>query len=115
MHDRDHGDSAPVTNLIVPKSWFETWRQPGDFFRKTDECMGQFEPDVILGMPGVQHLFDAYVAGLFARIWNDYQRCKVRLVESEFPDAQLRDAKGTLDLEITLADRKDRKMALEHR
>ncbi len=57
-----------VPELIVPKEWFEIWRSPREFFRKTDECMGQFEPDEILSMTGVQHLFDAYVAGLFARI-----------------------------------------------
>ncbi len=77
--------------------------------------MGQFEPDVIFGMTGVQHLFDAYVAGLFARIRNDHRSCEVRLAEGDFPDAQLRDTEGTLDLEITMADGKDRQMAAEHR
>ena len=101
--------------MIVPKSWYETWRSPREFFLTTDECMGQFQPDVILGMTGVQHLFDAYVAGLFARIWNDHRTCKVRLVEDEFPDAQLRDIGGTLEFEITMADREDRQMAAEHR
>ncbi len=57
-----------MPELIVPKEWFEIWRSPREFFRKTDECMGQFEPDEILSMTGVQHPFDAYVAGLFARI-----------------------------------------------
>lgn len=77
--------------------------------------MEQYEPDELLGMTGVQHLFDAYIAGLFARIWNDHQSCKVRLVPSNFPDAQCRDDNATLDLEITMADRMDRQMALEHR
>ncbi len=104
-----------MSNLIVPKSWFETWRSPREFFRKADECMGQFEPDEILGMTGVQHLFDAYVAGLFARIWNDHRPCEVRLAKGEFPDAQLRHVEETLELEITMADQKDRQMAVEHR
>ncbi len=104
-----------MSSLIVPRSWFEQWREPQDFFLKTDNCMEQFEPDVILGMPGVQHLFDAYVGGFFARIWNDHKPCKVCLVKDSFPDAQLRDADCTLDLEITMADKKDRKMAAEHR
>lgn len=101
--------------MIVPKEWFETWRQPREFFRAADDCMGKFETDEILGMSGVQHLFDAYVTGLFARIWNDHNPCSVRLVIDRFPDAQLCDATDTLDLEVTMADQKDRKMAEEHR
>jgi hypothetical protein len=77
--------------------------------------MGQFKADKILGRPGVQHLFDAYVAGLFARIWNDHHTCSVRLAADQFPDAQLCNANGTLDLEVTMADQKDRRMAVEHR
>lgn len=100
---------------IVPKDWFEAWREPREFFRAADDCMGQFEADVILGMTGVQHLFDAYVAGLFARIWNDHHLCQVKLVREAFPDAQLRDASRLLNLEVTMADQKDRRMAEEHR
>jgi hypothetical protein len=77
--------------------------------------MSQFEPDEILGMPGVQHLFDAYVVGLFARIWNDHHACSVRLVQDSFPDAELRDQSGVLKIEATMADQKDRRMAQEHR
>ena len=77
--------------------------------------MSQFAPDEILAMTGVQHLFDAYVAGLFARIWNDHKPCEVKLVSSDFPDARLRDNEETLDFEITMADKKDRKIAAEHR
>ena len=97
-------------SLIVPKRWFENWHQPAEFYRKADDCMGQFESDVILGATSVQHLFDAYVAGLFARIWNDHRCCKVRLAGGDFPDAQLRDEGGVIDLEITMADRKDRRI-----
>lgn len=104
-----------MPELIVPKEWFEIWRPPREFFRKTDECMGQFEPDEILSMTGVQHLFDAYVAGLFARIRNDHRPCEVRLAKGDFPDAQLRDGDEILDFEITMADEKDRRMAAEHR
>lgn len=82
---------------------------------KADDCMGQFEPDEILGMTGVQHLFDAYVVGLFGRIWNDHEACEVRLVDDRFPDAQLRDPNCLLEFEVTLADEKDRRMALEHK
>ena len=53
----------------------------------------------------VQHLFDAYVAGLFARVWNDFKPCRIRFVSDNFPDAQFRDDKETRDLEITLVDR----------
>lgn len=104
-----------MSDDLVPKSWFETWRIPRDFFCKTNECMGQFEADEILGMTGVQHLFDAYVAGLFSRIWNDHRACEVRLCSDDFPDAQVRDIDSTFDLEITMADEKDRRMAAEYR
>jgi hypothetical protein len=77
--------------------------------------MEKFEPDVILGMTEAQHLFDAHVAGLFARVWNDHHPCEVRLEPSDFPDAHLRDVKDTLALEVTMADKKDRRMAVEHR
>jgi hypothetical protein len=77
--------------------------------------MGQFEPDEILAMSGVHHLFDAYVIGLFARIWNDHHVCTVRLASDEFPDGQLCDDHGTHNLEATMADQKDRRMAEEHR
>lgn len=102
-------------DVIVPKTWFEQWRSPHEFYRKADDCMSQFEPDIILGMTGVQHLFDAHVAGLFARVWNDHHACKVKLEPGDFPDAHLRDAKDTLALEVTMADEKDRRMAAEHR
>ena len=104
-----------MTKQVVPESWFKEWRDPRIFYRKVDECMGQFKPDVLLGMSGVQHLFDAFVGGLFARIWNDHSPCEIRLVDDAFPDAELRDADGILGLEVTMADRKDRKMAVEHR
>ena len=100
---------------IAPKTWFEQWRGPREFFRRADECMGEFDPDAILGMPEAQHLFDAYVVGLFARIWNDYHACSVRLVRDTFPDAELRDNSGVLEIEATMADQKDRRMAQEHR
>lgn len=100
---------------LTPKPWFEEWREPRDIFLAADHSMELFEPDEILGLAGVQHLFDAYVSGLFARIWNEHSPCEVKLSEGDFPDAQIRDEGGTLDLEITMADKKDRRMAAEHR
>jgi len=62
-------------------------------------------------------LRDAYVAGLFAEIWEDHHRCEVRLVPAldQFPDAQLREASAPMDFEITIADKHDRRMFAEHR
>ena len=38
-----------------------------------------------------QYLLEAYIAGLFATIWRDVlEKCEIRLVSEEFPDAQLR-------------------------
>lgn len=73
------------------------------------------EPDEILGMPEAQYLRDAYVAGLFGRIWDDHSKCEIQLIDADFPDAQLRDTDHELMLEITIADRKGRRMVLEHR
>jgi hypothetical protein len=60
-----------------------------------------------------QYLRDGYVAGAFARVWRDDQgSCTVRLVQNEalFPDAQLKIEGACLDLEITMALDKDKKM-----
>lgn len=100
---------------LTPKPWFEKWRDPREFFLAADRSMELFKPDEILGLAGVQHLYDAFISGLFARIWNEHSPCDVRLLEDKFPDAQLQHKGGTLDLEITMADRKDRRMAVEHR
>lgn len=100
---------------LVPKSWFEEWHEPRSFFSATSNCMEQFEADEILRMPNVQYLFDAYVVGLFARIWNDHNVCTVRLLPGDFPDAEISDREGKYPIEITLADRANRRMAEEHR
>lgn len=103
------------TRTLAPKKWFEEWRDPRIFFNATSDCMNQFEADEILRMPNAQYLFDAYVAGLFARIWNDHKSCKVRLLPDDFPDAEISDLDGIHPIEVTLADRADRRMAEEHR
>lgn len=89
-----------VSGPIVPKSWFETWPSPREFFLEADECMGQFEPDEIMGMPQAQRSFDAYVARLFARVDNDHTPCEIRLAVGIFPDAQLRDGQGVYQASI---------------
>jgi|SRR6516165_4654120 hypothetical protein len=94
------------------RSWFERWRDPPAFFT-TAHCKVLSIP---LGQSVPNYLGDAYVAGLFARIWNDYSECKVRIIPrpDQFPDGQLDDAGKILDLEIVIADRKERRMFAEH-
>jgi hypothetical protein len=48
--------------------------------------------------------------------WDDYSECKVRIFPrpDQFPDGQLDDAGKILDLEIVIADRKERRMFAEH-
>jgi len=96
------------------RSWFECWRDPPEFFT-TAHCKILSIP---LGLSVPNYLGEAYVAGLFARIWSDYSECKVRVRliprPDQFPDSQLDDAGNILDLEIVIADRKERRMFAEH-
>jgi hypothetical protein len=63
-----------------------------------------------------QYLREAYVGGAFARIRRDDRGpCEVRLVEEQFPDAQLRDKRVRLDLEIAMALTQDKQMFKEWR
>ncbi len=98
--------------VAIPRSWFERWHDPKAFFCT---AWGQIKPLVGSALP--QHLRDAYVAGLFSRIWNYHSNCEVRLpIEREqFPDAQLREGKHTIDLEIVTADKSARRTYQEHR
>ncbi len=98
-----------------PRTWFEEWREPSEFFRAADEGVKTF---FVADKAPLQYLRDAYVAGVFARIWRDDQGpCEVRLVPdaSKFPDAQLRARYVCLDLEVTMALKKCKKMFEEWR
>lgn len=101
------------TTAITPRKWFESWREPGEFCDATRHSC-ELTP-LTKELP--QYLRDVYVAAAFARIWDNHSRCDVRLVpESErFPDAQLRVGGALLDLKVTMADKKDRRMWEEHK
>ena len=95
---------------LRPAEWFESWRQPAEFYRAADEGLEAF---FRARTAPAKYLREAYVAGAFARIWRDDRGpCQVRLVpeKQRFPDAQLKTEGGTLDLEATMADEKDRPM-----
>jgi hypothetical protein len=95
---------------VRPAKWFESWREVGEFYRAADEGLETFFGD--RKVPS-KYLREAYVAGVFARIWRDAQGpCQVRLVpeKEQFPDAQLKTEARILDLESTMADEKDRPM-----
>lgn len=102
-----------MSPAIKPRAWFEEWRDPREFFRAAMQSVESIP--LTKALP--QHIRDAYVMGLFARIWNDHRPCEVRLIpeSQQFPDGQLRDGSSTLDFEITIADRRDRRMFDEHR
>ncbi len=101
------------TTAIIPRKWFESWREPDEFCDATRHSC-ELIP-LTRAIP--PYLRDAYVAGAFVRIWDRHTRCEVRLVpESEqFPDAQLRIDGALLDFEITMADKKGRRMWEEHK
>jgi hypothetical protein len=88
----------------MPRSWFDSWRDPQKFFRAA------WEQRLLTRCVPPQYIRDAYVAGLFARISHYYIMCEVRLVSKrlEFPDAQLREGEDTIDLEIVIADTRGR-------
>ena len=102
-----------MSPAIEPRAWFEVWRDSRKFFRAAMQSV----ESIPLTKAIPQHIRDAYVMGLFARIWNDHRPCEVRLIPApqRFPDGQLREGDSTLDFEITLADRRDRRMFDEHR
>jgi hypothetical protein len=100
----------------LPRSWFTKWREPRKFFLAARRSAFAFEKvDELLSRPDLQYLREAYVAGLFASIWNDYKACQVRLISDRFPDAEVRDDKDHLMFEVVLADKKGREIAKEHR
>ncbi len=98
-----------------PRKWFEGWHEPNAFHRAAHNgVIAFYEAD-----KDVPHyLSEAYIAGVFARIWRDDRvQCEVRLVpkEEKFPDAQLRADNACLDLEVTMALKKSKKMFEEWR
>ncbi|MCH8098090.1 MAG: hypothetical protein IID53_13540 [Proteobacteria bacterium] len=98
-----------------PRKWFEEWREPGRFFRAADEGVKIF---FVADKAPPQYLREAYVAGLFARIWrDDGGSCEVRVVpeREKFPDAQLRAGDASLNLEVTMALREGKRMFKEWR
>lgn len=108
---------GPLGTPVEPKlrGWFEQWRGPNEFYQaakagvRLSFCTGKSVPN---------YLSDAFVAGEFARIWRDARgSCKVRLVPEgeEFPDFQFKAKDVCLDLEITMAPEKDKRMFDEWR
>jgi hypothetical protein len=71
---------------MLPRSWFENWRNPKEFF-----CTAWEQIKPYTGNAPLQYLRDAYVVGLFARIFSYDSRCEVKLShgKDEFPDARL--------------------------
>jgi hypothetical protein len=106
------GEDQKVSSMLDNRSWFESWRGPSEFFRAA-HCKILSIP---LGRSVPNYLSEAYVAGLFARIWNDHSECRVRLVPrpDQFPDSQLDEAGKIRDFEIVIADRKDRRIFAEY-
>lgn len=96
---------------MILRTWFECWRDPAQFFCTAWEQIRQ------AGNVPPQYLRDAYVAGLFARIWNCHERCEVRLFAEpdRFSDAQLRTEHHTMNIEIAIVDKQDRRTWAEHR
>jgi hypothetical protein len=104
--------------IPLPRSWFESWHDSTEFFCTAWE---QIKPDT--GHAPLQHLRDAYVAGLFAKILSYHSRCEVKLSREqeefldarlsfasgpdEFPTAQLlkRENRYIVDIEIVTADK----------
>jgi len=100
---------------VKTRSWFERWHKPSEFFRAAKEgVLACFTADAV-----VPHfLREAYIVGAFAQIWRDARGpCQVQLVskEEKFPDARLRLDGMCLDIEITMALAKGKKMFKEWR
>ena len=63
---------------MKPAEWYESWREPEEFYRAADENLDVF---FSAGKTLPKYLRDAYVVGAFARIWEDNRGpCHVRLV-----------------------------------
>jgi hypothetical protein len=92
------------------RDWFECWRNPSAFF-----CTAWQEIKSHIGNSPTQYLEEAYIAGLFARIWKYHANCEVRLLADTFPDAQLKASGHEFDLEIVTADRCGRRRSEEQR
>ena len=107
-------DAMDVPTRVECRKWFEQWHEPGEFFQAAKEsvlayfCAGKDVP---------HHLSEAYVAGAFARIWRDNRGpCEIQLLrQGGFPDARFKAEGLCLDLEITMALAKDKKMFQEWR
>jgi hypothetical protein len=97
-----------------PRTWFEEWREPGEFYHAAAEGVRTF---FCTDTTPPQYLREAYVVGVFGWIWRDDRGpCEVRLLAAGgFPDAQLRADGVHLNLEITMALAKDKEMFKEWR
>jgi hypothetical protein len=97
-----------------PRVWFEQWHEPGEFLHEaTAGVLACFCADKI-----VPHcLSEAYIVGAFAWIWRDARGpCQVRLLhQAGFPDAHFKAEGVCLNLEITMALPRDKKMFEEWR
>jgi hypothetical protein len=102
-------DPMDVPTRSKCRKWFEEWREPSEFFRAADEGVKTF---FVADKAPCQYLREAYVAGAFARIWRDDRGpCEVRLLrKGGSPDAQFKAEGLCLNLEITMALAKDKKM-----
>jgi hypothetical protein len=92
------------------RDWFECWRDPSVFF-----CTAWQEIKSHIGSSPAQYLEEAYIAGLFARIWHYHANCEVQLLADTFPDAQLKSSGLPFDLEIVTADSPGRRRSEEQR
>ena len=99
----------PRGKNCIPRSWFECWRDPQEFF-----CIAWAQLKLIRRKAPPDYIRDAYVAGLFARIWNYHHKCEVRLIAKpdRFPDAQVREYNNTtmnfMNFEIAIVDKPGR-------
>jgi hypothetical protein len=100
---------AEPIHKIMPRTWFEKWREPGEFYRAADKGLAilctELRRNERIKFSPPQYLVDAYHARMFARIWRDDQGpCKVRLAPEDPPDALLKPTSGSdLNIEITMA------------
>ena len=97
-----------------PRTWFEEWHEPGEFYHAADLGVRAF---FLTDTNPPQYLREAFHVGWFGSIWRDnHGLCEVRLLgEGGFPDAQLRADGVHLDLEVTMALAKDKQMFKEWR
>jgi hypothetical protein len=93
---------AEPIHKIMPRTWFEKWREPGEFYRAADTGLAilckELACDERRKFSPPQYLCDAFHAAWFARVWRDAQGpCKVRLAPEDPPDAQLKPAMALPD------------------